>query len=83
MSVDAAGTWFALFVIMAIGVQMLFQREQRRGDDRGTREPPMMHVDPATLRRIRPTTQRMTGTVLIVAAFIIMGAMRTPLFGLG
>lgn len=83
VSVDALGTWFALLVIFAIGVQMLLQRERRRGDDRGNREPLMMHVDPATLRRVRPTTQRMTGTVLIVAAFIIMGAMRTPLFGLG
>ncbi len=82
VSVDALGTWFALLVIIAIGVQMLFQRERRRGDDRGNREPLLQYEDPVDRRRVRPTTKRLTGTALIVAACIIIGAMRTPLFGL-
>ncbi|MEP6785845.1 MAG: hypothetical protein ABI898_08895 [Sphingomonadales bacterium] len=81
--VTTVGAWFALLVILAIGVQLLFQRERRRGDDRGNREPLMQYEDPATLRRVRPTTKRLTGTALVVSALIIVGAMGTPLFGLG
>lgn len=81
-TVSIAAVWFSLAVIGLIGANLIFQRERRRGEDRQSRQPLGAGVDPVQLRRTRPTTARLSGTVLIVAVFIIIGAFRAPL-GLG
>ena len=81
-TVSVAAVWFSLVVIVLIGANLIFQRERRRGEDRQSRQPLAVDVDPVQLRRTRPTTARLSGTVLIVAVLIIIGAFRGPL-GLG
>ena len=69
-----AATWFALAVIIVIGLQLLLQKVRRREEpraDRGDRGLPP-GVDPATLRRNRPRTNRLSGAVLIVAALFLI-----------
>lgn len=81
-AVSVAAVWFSLAVIGLIGANLIFQRERRRGEDRQSRQPLAANIDPVELRRTRPATARLSGTVLIVAVLIIIGAFRAPL-GLG
>ncbi len=79
MTLELAAAWFAIVVIVAVGVNLLLQRERRRRDDASGRDAVPVGVDPASLRRNRPRTARLTGTALIVAALILVGALRKAL----
>ena len=80
-STEQAAVWFALVLIGAVSTNLVLQRERRR-EDRTASMPLAQGVDPANMRRNRPQTARLTGTALIVAVFIIIGAFRGPL-GIG
>ena len=75
MSVTAtAVTLIALAIIAVIGLDMLVRQPGTRGDRSGAREPLPEGVDPTSLRRRSPRSQRLAGAVLISAAAFIFGA---------
>jgi hypothetical protein len=72
----------ALSAIAIIGFDNLFHRQGQRGDqgDRRDRDAGVPEgVDPATLRRRRPMTQRLMGSVLLMAVGVLLVTL-LPLF---
>lgn len=75
-----AATWFTLAAIAAIGVNLLLQPVRRREDGARTMLP--KDVDPASLRRNRPRSTRLSGAVLIAAVLLLIGVLG-PVLGIG
>lgn len=69
---------FALGVIVLIGLDMLLRGSKRREDRSGPTMVPG-DVDPASLRRRRPLTQKLSGGVLIAAAAVLYFLIRPAL----
>ncbi len=65
----------ALSAVAIIGLDLLMRPTQRRREGEGSREDRAAlpeGVDPATLRKRRPLTQRMSGAVLLAAVAVMM-----------
>ncbi len=69
------GVLVALSAISIIGFDHLFHKQGMRGDkgDRRSRDASLPDgVDPASLRRRRPMTQRLMGMVLLMAVIVLI-----------
>ncbi len=72
----------ALAAIAIIGFDNLFHKQGQRGDRGDRRDREASHpdgVDPASLRRRRPMTQRLMGAVLLMAVGVLLITL-LPLF---
>ncbi len=73
--IGKAAVIVALSAISIIGFDLFFRKEQRRGErgDRRERDEGLPEgVDPVSLRKRRPMTNKLMGAVLLMAVLVLL-----------